>query len=367
MAQGTVWGAIALGLAVALGGCGTSAEQQSQEGEPQVVVGGTQPADQADGAPAVLTVARGKDSDFPIVQPIRCTLGKDCFVLLYPDRDPSSNAKDFTCGQLTYDGHKGTDFAIDSWTPETDVPVLASAPGTVLAVRDGVRDYRIASPDEFATVKGIECGNGILMAHDDGWTTQYCHLERGSVSVRQGDRLDAGDPIGMVGLSGKTTFPHVHLTVRHNNKVVDPFVGKGSESGCDIPVRSPLWSQPDVNYVPTGLIRSGFSDGAVEEPELWLNGHRSKRFSSTGPALVFWAHTYGVQTGDQELVELRDPSGKIVADFKEPVQNSRRVYIRYIGKTTRNGPLPKGTWTGRFRLVRQGKTLIDVTQTSVVD
>ena len=265
MAQGTVWGAIALGLAVALGGCGTSAEQQSQEGEPQVVVGGTQPADQADGAPAVLTVARGKDSDFPIVQPIRCTLGKDCFVLLYPDRDPSSNAKDFTCGQLTYDGHKGTDFAIDSWTPETDVPVLASAPGTVLAVRDGVRDYRIASPDEFATVKGIECGNGILMAHDDGWTTQYCHLERGSVSVRQGDRLDAGDPIGMVGLSGKTTFPHVHLTVRHNNKVVDPFVGKGSESGCDIPVRSPLWSQPDVNYVPTGLIRSGFSDGAVEE------------------------------------------------------------------------------------------------------
>ncbi|MEM9771762.1 MAG: M23 family metallopeptidase [Cyanobacteria bacterium P01_D01_bin.73] len=361
--------AVALGGAAVLSSCETSTSLKSQDNTPQPVIGNAQEDDRPGSISdaGVFAVARSKGSDFPIVKPINCTLGQDCFVLLYPDRDPSSGATDFNCGQLTYDGHKGTDFAIASWTPDTDVPVLASAPGTVQAVRDGVRDHRIASESEFGTVKGIECGNGVLMDHGNGWTTQYCHLEQGSVSVQQGDRLEAGDPIGQVGLSGKTTFPHVHLTVRYQGEVVDPFVGQGSKSGCNVGERSPLWNDANIDYVSTGLVRAGFADGSVDMPELWLDAHRSDRFSNTGPAIVFWTQIYGVQQGDTEILQLTDPNGRKQVDVNQPIQASKRVYLSYGGKTTRNGPLVKGTWTGRYRLVRDGKTIVDVTKTSQVE
>lgn len=362
MVQRNLVGAIALGIGVILSGCGTVTVEEPP------LVGAAQSEDSiGEQAPGTVAVAHGKNSQLSIVQPINCVLGQDCFVLLYPDRDPTAGATDFNCGQLTYDGHKGTDFAIAGWNPDTNVPVLASAPGTVKAVRDGVRDYRIESPDQFTTVKGIECGNGILMDHGNGWTTQYCHLEQGSVSVNQGDRLEAGEQIGYVGLSGKTTFPHVHLTVRHNNEVVDPFVGQGSKSGCNVPSRSPLWQDSQLKYVSTGLIRAGFASGVVNMPELWLDGHRGDRFASNGPALVFWTHTYGVQKGDTEILQLTDPNGRQQVNVNQPIDVNRRVHLRYGGKTTRNGPLVKGTWTGRYRLVRDGKTLVDVTETTVVE
>jgi len=39
------------------------------------------------------------------------------------------------------------------------------------------------------------------------------HLRRGSVSVRPGDRVDAGDQVGQCGNSGNSTEPHVHVQV----------------------------------------------------------------------------------------------------------------------------------------------------------
>ena len=46
--------------------------------------------------------------------PVDCTLGESCFIQNYVDQDPGPRAQDFTCGPLTYDGHKGTDFALPS-------------------------------------------------------------------------------------------------------------------------------------------------------------------------------------------------------------------------------------------------------------
>ncbi|MEM9246758.1 MAG: M23 family metallopeptidase, partial [Cyanobacteria bacterium P01_F01_bin.153] len=343
MAKRKLLGAIALGITATIIGCGDDRLPALQR-SPEPITGSAQDSDRAtiDGASGgagkqitdqqsinkqgVTVDKLPVESDFPIVKPINCILGQDCFVLLYPDRDPTTDAKDFNCGQLTYDGHKGTDFAIAGWNPNTDVPVLASAPGTVQAVRDGVRDYRIESENEFVTVKGIECGNGVLMDHGNGWSTQYCHLEQGSVSVSQGDSLEAGDQIGFVGLSGKTTFPHVHLTIRYQGEVVDPFVGRDFKSGCNVGERSPLWIEPDVEYVSSGLVRAGFADGAVNMPELWLDGHRRERFPSNGPALVFWSHVYGVQKGDTEILQLTDPNGRQQVNVNQPIQVSKRVY-----------------------------------------
>ena len=49
---------------------------------------------------------------FLISPPLDCDLGTDCFIQQYVDSDPSSDAMDFTCAALSYDGHKGTDFPL---------------------------------------------------------------------------------------------------------------------------------------------------------------------------------------------------------------------------------------------------------------
>ncbi len=57
----------------------------------------------------------------------------------------------------------------------------------------------------------------MLIDHDGGWQTQYCHMKKGSIRVREGDAGAVGTPLGEVGLSGMTEFPHVHFTVRHGD------------------------------------------------------------------------------------------------------------------------------------------------------
>ena len=164
--------------------------------------------------------------------PIACEIGRTCLIQNHVDHDRSGGASDYQCGALTYDGHNGTDFRVPTLAMQRGgVNVLAVADGQVLRTRDGVADIAMSAPDA-PSVARQACGNGATIAHADGWETQYCHLARGSLRVKPGDRVNMGHPLGQVGLSGKTEFPHVHLTVRLNGEVVDPFASGASEGSC---------------------------------------------------------------------------------------------------------------------------------------
>lgn len=63
-------------------------------------------------------------------------------------------------------------------------------------------------------------GRFIEIRHPNGMTTLYGHLSRADVSA--GDRLGAGERIGLVGSTGRSTGPHLHFEVRRNDKQVDP-------------------------------------------------------------------------------------------------------------------------------------------------
>ena len=58
--------------------------------------------------------------------------------------------------------------------------------------------------DYLQKISGKECGNGVVLVHDDGYQTQYCHLKKGSVAVKKGARVSEGDLLGFIGMSGKT-------------------------------------------------------------------------------------------------------------------------------------------------------------------
>jgi len=97
-----------------------------------------------------------------IVQPVRfgnpvdCTLGRDCWVLNYPDVGPEDDRAptDPACNARTYDGHKGTDIAIDGKAAlMRGVAVRAVRDGTVLRVRDGEDDHFPLPEETLAAIK----------------------------------------------------------------------------------------------------------------------------------------------------------------------------------------------------------------------
>ena len=74
--------------------------------------------------------------------PLRCDLGKTCYIQQYIDHDTGPKAADFTCGSLSYDGHDGTDLALPTRAAmQAGVDVLAAQAGTVKGLRDGVADF----------------------------------------------------------------------------------------------------------------------------------------------------------------------------------------------------------------------------------
>jgi murein DD-endopeptidase MepM/ murein hydrolase activator NlpD len=71
-------------------------------------------------------------------------------------------------------------------------------------------------------------GNMIEVDHGNGWRTRYGHNAHNLVA--QGERLEAGQPIALVGHTGRATGDHVHFEVRRDGKAVDPSAFLGSTS-----------------------------------------------------------------------------------------------------------------------------------------
>ncbi len=69
---------------------------------------------------------------------------------------------------------------------------------------------------------GWQTGYGwcIEVGHGQGYSTLYGHLSR--INVEVGDKVAAGDVIGLSGSSGNSTGPHLHYEIRLNGKAVDP-------------------------------------------------------------------------------------------------------------------------------------------------
>ena len=133
--------------------------------------------------------------------PIACEVGRTCEVQHYVDRDPSPASSDYQCGSLTYDTHDGTDFRVPTMAAQkAGVDVVAAADGKVLRVRDGVEDVSMSGRGR-ESVANTECGNGAVVDHGNGWEAQYCHMAKGSLAVKPGDRRH-GLPPGEDGRAG---------------------------------------------------------------------------------------------------------------------------------------------------------------------
>ncbi|MFE9461552.1 peptidoglycan DD-metalloendopeptidase family protein [Streptomyces californicus] len=108
--------------------------------------------------------------------------------------------------------------------PAFGAPLLAVADATVVVASDGQRDhlsrnslpalaYLMLAEAIVRSIAGAHriIGNHVILDLGGGTYAVYAHLRRGSLRVRAGDRVRAGQEIGHVGNSGNTTEPHLHF------------------------------------------------------------------------------------------------------------------------------------------------------------
>ena len=285
--------------------------------------------------------------------PIDCVLDDTCYIQQFVDHDSTADALDFQCGALTYDGHKGTDFALPSRNAQSQgVAVLAAAPGTVVGVRNDMPDILQIGPDA-PDVSNRECGNGVVIRHADGWETQYCHLAEGSVTVTPNQTVDAGDTLGMVGLSGETQFPHLHFAVRQRGKVIDPFTPDAPVQ-CGLPSETTLWK--DVVATPAGgLIATGFSAG-LPAYEVIKSGDAHRREIAPDEPLVIWGYSFGSIAGDEMILSFEGPDGLAVRETIT-LDRSQAQLFRAFGKRAPDGGWTPGAYKGIVSHTRNGAVL----------
>jgi len=66
------------------------------------------------------------------------------------------------------------------------------------ALRDGIPGIAY-TPARATELVGKECGNGVVIAHDQSWETQYCHLKQGAISAKVDNTVQVGDVLGKSG------------------------------------------------------------------------------------------------------------------------------------------------------------------------
>jgi hypothetical protein len=108
--------------------------------------------------------------------------------------------------------------------------VVSAASGIVTSTRDDLPENTPPAPLEHLDL-GNALGNHVTIDMGDGRFATYAHLQPGSVAVRRGMRVHRGQLLGLVGNTGSSGAPHLHLHVSSTARLATsngvPFVFTG--------------------------------------------------------------------------------------------------------------------------------------------
>ena len=305
------------------------------------------------------SVVSGLEIQFPVA----CELGTSCHIQNYVDANPSSNeSRDYSCGTRTYDGHNGTDIRLTSMQAQrSGIDVLAAASGRVARARDGIPDVSVRTRG-VEEVKGQECGNALAIDHGDGWETQYCHMALKSLRVRPGDRVEGGQPIGQIGLSGLTEYPHLHFTVRRHRQIVDPFAVAAPAGSCG--AGESMWRRADLEklaYRPRSVLNAGFAPAPMTM-DVVEEGNGFGAPNPDWPALIAFVRTIGAKRGDIQRMSIRAPDGTLLAARSVPALDRDKAQIlSFVGKKAPASGWARGTYELNYVLENDGRVVLEHT------
>jgi len=240
----------------------------------------TNPPAQADASveatPLAVTRAASEWQPPPLIPPLsRDPLGRDHYWFLRPI---DSNARNWVLAVYPYgsDGNDRTNVlrvhhGVDMPNPVGEL-VRAAGSGVVIWAADG----RQENVDIFQNSPSY--GNVILIEHDFGYQGQpiwtlYAHLS--AALVQRGQVVAAGDPIGLVGNTGRVTGPHVHFEVR---------MGENRYASTYNPI---LWMVPYVGHgVIAGRVLNGQGD-FIDDVDITIRNWATGLVETTTSSYVF--------------------------------------------------------------------------------
>ncbi|MDH3787008.1 MAG: peptidoglycan DD-metalloendopeptidase family protein [Xanthomonadales bacterium] len=265
--------------------------QRDHQGKPQASTAGLQ-----------IPLRRGLSNTYPGLITIAAFVDHD-------EVNPDS-LLDWNCGQRTYDGedfgHNGTDFngVLYPWrTMANDgMIVTVAADGEIIDRNDGEFDQNCAFDPQAES-------NFVVLKHTDGKITIYAHLKKGTVTPRKvGDQVEQGDYLGVMGSSGQSTGPHLHLGVQDlSNNLFDPYAGTCNELNAES-----LWEDQE-DYKEQTILAAETHSAAPQYPDCPQQEQPNLNdVFAAGDTIFASASVRDFDNTDEFGVEVLDPSGQVI-------------------------------------------------------
>jgi hypothetical protein len=182
----------------------------------------------------------------------------------------------------------------------------------------------------------------------------------GSIVVVPGQLVKAGTPLGEVGLSGETEFPHLHITVRHNGATVDPFAYDEPPNACS-GGRS-LWDtklSEALAYNDREILNFGFSEITPTMETIESGMVHQQTPGSRSNELVAYVRAIGLRKGDQQVLSVTYPDGGLLAEYKLPaLESDKAQFFAIAGQRRKDKNWPAGTYASTFRVTNNGKQVL---------
>lgn len=251
---------------------------------------------------------------------------------------------DYNCGARTYDrpdgyNHGGTDFFLSPWIwrkfMRSEVEIVAAAPGQIVYRADGNYDK--------------SCGfnnnpwNAIYVQHADGSIAWYGHMKSGSLTSKQvGDTVKEGDFLGVVGSSGNSTGPHLHLEVHDAAfNLIEPWWA----GPCNA-LNTESWWKVQRPYYDSAVLRMTTGDALIDfgvcPPPPDENPHSVVTFPAG--ASIFFTTYYRDQLNTQESIyTVYRPDGSIFRQWSHTSPTPHSAASFWWWNWALAGE-PEGTW-----------------------
>lgn len=263
---------------------------------------------------------------------------------------------DYNCGSRSYDqssgyNHKGTD--IFTWPFTWDkmnnnkVEVIAAAPGTILGKDDGNYDQNCA----FCT---SACNwNAVYILHADGSVAWYGHMKSGTLTTKTvGQTVAEGEYLGVVGSSGNSTGPHLHLEVYTNTsytQLVDPWAGP-----CNLLNGNTSWWANQQPYYMPGISKVMTGSAAPAFTQCNTGEAMNQKINFTPGQTIYVSSYYRDQlAGTQASHTLYMPNGSVYLSWSADMTVYYSASYWWFSRTL-PANAQQGVW--RYEVVYNGSS-----------
>ena len=220
----------------------------------------------------------------------------------YVDLDSTSpGVLDYNGLNQTYDGHNGIDIRADPyfWKKMADshVEAIAAADGIIIFKQDGFEDNHCSCSGNW---------NAVYVTHADGSITWYGHLKSGTTTEKDsGDVVSVGEYLGVIGSSGCSTNPHLHLEVYDNmGNRIEPFFGPSNYT------TNMSWWADQLPYYDSGINKiATHSMPPTIPPCPGIEIPNEKDVFDPGEAITFSVAIRHSLTIDSAVLEVFEPYG----------------------------------------------------------